>query len=93
MPTTVVSPMHDAAAALRAPAPRLATLSNTRLALLDISKPGGSIFLDRLQHLLAERFGVASMLRATKTTYAKPARPDVLEALRGVDAVIAALAD
>lgn len=93
MPTTVVSPLHDTAVTPRTPAPRLATLAGARLALLDISKPGGSVFLDRLQHLLVERFGVASIVRATKATYAKPARPDVLDALRGVDAVIAALAD
>lgn len=93
MPTTLVSPMNDAAVAPGVPAPRLATLAGKHLALLDISKPGGSVFLDRLEHLLRERFGVASVLRMTKATYAKPARPEMLEALRGADAVIAALAD
>jgi len=93
MPITLVSPMNDTMAAPGRAAPRLERLAGTRLALLDISKPGGSVFLDRLEHRLRERFGVATILRTQKATYTKPARPDVLDALRGVDAVIEALAD
>jgi hypothetical protein len=85
--------MNDAASQAGTPAPRLVSLTGRRVALLDISKPGGSIFLDRLEWLLKERYGVAEVLRTQKATYTKPAAPGVLEALRGYDAVIEALAD
>ncbi|MEZ5291909.1 MAG: hypothetical protein R2745_12560 [Vicinamibacterales bacterium] len=93
MPTTIVSPMNDAAASPGIAAPRLAALTGATIALLDITKPGGRVFLDRLDDLLRRRFGVAGIVRVEKATYTKPARPEILEALRGADAVVEALAD
>jgi hypothetical protein len=75
------------------PAPRLATLKGRTIALLDISKPGGSVFLDRIEQRLKEQYQVAAVIREMKPTFAKPAPIAVLEALRGVDAVIEGLAD
>jgi len=60
---------------------------------LDISKPGGSVFLDRIERLLQERYGVARVVRQAKPTFTKRAPDEVIEKLRGVDAVIEALAD
>lgn len=74
-------------------APRLSTLGGKTVALLDISKRGGSVFLGRLEQLLLAHHGVASVVRETKPTYTKPAPAQVLERLRTVDAVIEALAD
>lgn len=90
---TFVSPLDEQAATMRTKAPRLEGLRGKTLALLDISKPGGSVFLDRLQQLLIDRYGVASVVRLTKPTYTKPAPDEVLEGLRFVDGVIEALAD
>jgi hypothetical protein len=77
------------------PAPRLETLSGKTIALLDISKPGGSIFLDHLERLLSERYSVASVVRAVKPTFTKPAPDAVIDKLIAAhcDAVIEALAD
>ena len=91
--TTFVNPLDEGAAASRSRAPRLDGLKGTTLALLDISKPGGSVFLDRLEHLLIERYGVSEVVRVMKPTYTKPAPAPVLEGLRFVDGVIEALAD
>lgn len=74
-------------------APRLDGLSGKTVALLDISKPGGSVFLDRVEQLLTERYRVGSVIRAMKPTFAKPAPADVIDKIRGADAVIEALAD
>ena len=65
------------------------------IGLLDISKPGGSVFLDHLERLLKEQHGVAAVVRATKPTFTKPAPAAVIEQLIGArcDAVIEALAD
>jgi len=88
-----VNPLDERAATSRTRAPRLDGLQGKTLALLDISKPGGSVFLDRLEHLLVERFGVTSVIRVMKPTYTKPSPEPVLEGLRFVDGVIEALAD
>ena len=95
MPETLVNPMNEAAFEARPAAPRLTTLDGKTVGLLDISKPGGDVFLDRLEQLLIERHGVARVIRTRKPTFAKPAPADVMDRLRAghPDAVIEGLAD
>lgn len=90
---TLVSPFDEQVADLQTPAPRLEQLAGKTLALLDISKPGGSHLLDRLAELLKERYGVAQIIRESKPTYTKPAPDSLIEKLGFVDGVIEALAD
>jgi len=85
--------MNETALRNVAPAPRLPTLAGKTVGLLDISKPGSSVFLDRIERLLRERYGVARVVRAAKPTFTKRAPGDVIEQLRGAHAVIEALAD
>jgi hypothetical protein len=62
------------------------------VALLDIRKPRGDIFLDELETLLRER-GL-TVLREAKPTFTKPAPADLRrEIAERCDAVIEALAD
>ena len=93
MPITLVNPMNEVAPSAAPPAPRLSALEGKTIALLDISKPGGSVFLDRIERLLKERYSVASVIREMKPTFAKPAPAGVIEKIRSADAVIEALAD
>ena len=95
MARTLVNPMDERVPDAGQPPPRLGSLSGTRVALLDISKPGGSVFLDRLAALLQERAGVAAVLRFRKPTFAKPAPEAVLADMRKAlpHAVVEALAD
>jgi len=60
---------------------------------MDISKAGGSFFLDRLEHLLREQVQVGNVVRVSKPTFAKPAPHNIIRQLQTVDAVIEALAD
>ncbi len=92
---TLVNPMDERVPPTVAAPPRLATLRGKRVALLDISKPGGSVFLDRLGALLEQRFGVAEVLRFRKPTFAKPAPEGVLADMRKAQphAIVEALAD
>ncbi len=92
MPITLVNPCNEAKRSA-VPAPRLNTLANKVVAMLDISKPGGNIFLDRLERILTERYAVNRVIRQTKPTFAKPAPEELLDTLRQVDAVIEGLAD
>ena len=75
-------------------APRVASLEGKRVGLLDISKPKGQEFLDRVEATLRETYGVADVLRFTKPTFTKPAPRDLRDEIAGkCDAVIEALAD
>ena len=95
MSAVLVNPLDERSAPEASVAPRLASLVGKRVALLDISKGGGSIFLDRLATLLRERFDVADVLRFRKPTFARPAPEGVLADIRKAQphAVIEALAD
>jgi hypothetical protein len=93
MPVTLVHPGIESTPQAAPPPARLASLAGKRVGLLDISKPGGSFFLDRLEKILRERYGVAEVVRARKPTFSKNAPPQVIEQLRGMDAVVEALAD
>lgn len=95
MPITLVNPLDETPRVSSSPAPRLTSLTGKTVGLLDISKPGGSIFLDRLEEMLKESYGVAQVVRAMKPTFTKPA-PDAVIAKfidAKCDAVIEALAD
>ena len=93
MPVTLIHPGNEAVPKASTPPSRLASLSGKKIGLLDISKPGGSIFLDRLETILRERYGVADVVRARKPTFTKNAPPQIIEQLRGVAAVVEGLAD
>ena len=93
MAITLINPMNESQVKAAPPPPRLKTLAGRKLALLDISKPGGSFFLDRLEKILREQYQVAEIVRARKPTYTKNAPDSVIEGLRGADAVIEGLAD
>jgi hypothetical protein len=63
-----------------------------RIALLDIRKPRGDVFLDELERLLRERGH--EVVRQGKPTFTKPAPQDLRrEIAEQCDAVIEALAD
>jgi hypothetical protein len=93
MPVRLVNPMNERIPEGSPAAARLQRLAGRRIALVDISKPGGSIFLDRLEKRLKDDYGVAEVVRAMKPTFAKPAPAGVLEKIRHVDAAVVGLAD
>ena len=95
MPTVLVNPLDETPRPQGRAAPRLETLAGSTICLLDISKPGGNIFLDHIERLLRDRLGVKQVVREMKPTFTKPAPQVVLERLMRTecDAVIEALAD
>ena len=90
---TIVHPGNESVPKAATPPPRLASLKGKRIGLLDISKPGGSFFLDRLEEILRTRYGAADVLRTRKPTFSKNAPQQIIEQLRGMDAVVEGLAD
>lgn len=93
MTETLIDPRNERARQAGRKAPRLATLAGSTVALLDISKPGGAVFLDRLALLLTRDYGVARIERVTKPAFSKPAPSALVDSLRGVNAVVEGLAD
>jgi hypothetical protein len=95
MKIILVNPMDETRRARSSPAPRLDSLRGKTVALLDISKPGGKVFLDAIERLLKERHNVERVIRETKPTFTKPAPDEMVQGLLsgGPHAVVEALAD
>jgi hypothetical protein len=90
--TELLDPTSERQPAARPRVARPASLPGLTVALLDISKPRGDVFLDRLEELLAGR-GV-EVLRFRKPTFAKPAPADLRQEVAArCEAVVEALAD
>ena len=88
----LLDPTAELAPIVRQGAPRLAAIDAATIGLLDISKPRGDVFLDRLAELLAAR-GV-KVRRYVKPTHARPAPADLgSQIAEECDAVVEALAD
>ncbi len=92
MVQTLIDPTNEAAPAARTAAPRLDAIAGKTIALLDISKARGDVFLDRVEERIASRG--ANVLRFAKPTFSKVAPADLrAEIAQRCDAVIEALAD
>lgn len=87
-----VSPIDDRTVQPRERAPRLAKLEGATIGLLDINKPRGEQFLDRVEQLLRDR-GAAEVVRLRKPTFTRPAPDDVISLADRCGAVVEALAD
>ncbi len=87
-----LDPTAERESVSRSLAPRPASLEGKVVGLLDITKPRGDVFLDRLEALLNER-GLRT-LRFRKPTFTKVAPVDLRhEIATKCDVVIEALAD
>jgi hypothetical protein len=90
--TTLLDPTGERHPVERAGAPRLPALAGRTVGLLDISKPRGNVFLDRVAELLAARG--AKVRRYAKPTFTKPAPVDLRRRIaEECDGVIEGLAD
>ena len=73
---------------------RLESLNGKVMGLLDITKNGSDIFLDRLEELICDRFEISEVIRVKKPTFSRPAPLELLSNLADcADFVIEGLAD
>ena len=92
MSRTLLDPSNERSVLHRERLARPGTLSGQVVGLLDISKPRGDVFLDRLEELLVA--AGAKVLRFKKPTFTKPAPVDLRhEIATQCTLVIEALAD
>jgi hypothetical protein len=90
--TVLLDPTSELEPPVRELSNRLEGLEGHTIGLLDISKPRGNVFLDRLEELLTERG--ALVRRYTKPTFSKTAPIDLRHLIATeCEAVIEALAD
>jgi hypothetical protein len=90
--TILLDPTGERQPTSRPLAARLDRIEGTTIGLLDISKPRGDVFLDRVQAHLEARG--ATVRRYAKPTFAKPAPVDLRAKIaEECGAVIEALAD
>lgn len=89
---TILDPTGEQQVAERSRLARPASLEGLTVGLLDISKPRGNVFLDRIEERLT---GIgANVKRYQKPTFAKPAPVDLRhEIATECQVVIEALAD
>ncbi len=90
--TTVLDPTNEAQPVARQRSERAAVIDGMTIGLLDIRKPRGNVFLDRLQERLEERG--FTVKRYAKPTFTKPAPADLRHQIsQECNLVIEALAD
>jgi hypothetical protein len=89
---SLLDPTSERAATTRVRPARPERLDGATVGLLDIAKPRGNVFLDRIEALLRERG--AQVERFAKPTFTKPAPVDLRHEITAkCDVVIEALAD
>jgi len=90
----LLDPTDNVERTAKAFAPRLDTLAGKTVGLLDINKAKGSFFLDRVEEVLREQYGVKDVLRRKKSSPGRLASESLRAELREkCDAVIEALSD
>ena len=90
--TTLSDPTSEMAPGNATPLPRLKNVSGKTVGLLDISKPRGDVFSDRLEDLLVQR-GV-NTVRYRKPTFTRVAPVELKQQIATeCDAVVESLAD
>lgn len=88
----LLDPTAESEPLARPGAARLDSIDGRIVGLLDISKPRGDVFLDRLAALLEAR--QVTVRRYTKPTHARPASGDLTSQIAAeCEAVVEALAD
>ena len=91
---TLLDPTSQGDAPAKCLSPRLDSLDGKVMGLLNITKNGSDIFLDRIAELMQERFDLAEVIQVKKPTFTRPAPTELLaELAEQADFVIEGLAD
>jgi hypothetical protein len=93
MPLKVLDPTNETAPPLGEKAPRLASLAGKTIGVISNGKEGTQGFFAHLDRMLREEFGVAEVIRRTKSNYSAPADPDIVDEIRRWQAVVTGIGD
>jgi len=93
MTLRVLDPTNETAPPVGEPAPHLASLAGKIVGFVSNGKEGTLGFFNHLERILREEFGVAEVIRRTKSNYSAPADPDIVDELRRWQAVVTGIGD
>jgi hypothetical protein len=93
MTLKVLDPRLDPEGEALRPAPPLASLDGTVIALLDNAKIGTERFFDFVAGILESEHGVREFIRRRKPDATRPVTPEMLAEMSGADALVAAIGD
>ena len=88
-----LDPTHESGAAAFAPAKRLASLKGATLGIVSNGKKGTKPFFDAFERELKERYGVARVVRTTKSNYSAPAEAAIMTSATEWGALVAGVGD
>jgi hypothetical protein len=88
-----LDPTHESAAAGFTPAQRLESLQGITIGVVSNGKKGTKPFFDALEKELTGRYGVAQIVRLTKSNYSAPAEPGLLADAGRWQALISGIGD
>ena len=93
MSIRVLDPTVAPALAPAEPPPRLLSLQEVTIGLLDNGKVNVRPFLDAMEDIFRTQHGVTTVRRFKKPDASRPAPPALLQAMAGCDALISAVGD
>jgi len=89
----VLDPSHEDDAREFVPARRLASLRGATVAIVSNGKKGTRPFFDAFERELVEGYGVAKVVRLTKSNYSAPVEPELLNEAERWQALISGVGD
>ncbi len=90
---TVLDPSFDDAPASFALPARPTTLAGATVGIISNGKVNTRAFFDHLERMLREQWGVADVIRRTKTNYSAPAEGALIEEAAGWAVMFAGVGD
>ena len=89
----ILDPTHEGESRDFEPASRLRTLEGATIGVISNGKKGTKPFFDALEQELVEKYGVATVVRRTKSNYSAPADTDLMEEAKQWHALVAGVGD
>ncbi len=93
MTLEILDPTHEGVAPDFAPAPRLQSLDGATIGVISNGKKGTKPFFDALEQEFIEKYGVASVVRRTKSNYSAPADAEFMAEAKQWHALVAGVGD
>ncbi len=89
----ILDPTHEGESPDFAPASRLKSLDGTTIGVISNGKKGTKPFFDALERELIEKYGVATVVRRTKSNYSAPAEAVLVDEAKQWHALVAGVGD
>ncbi len=93
MTMEILDPTHEGEAPVFALACRLQSLDGATIGVISNGKKGTKPFFDAFERELIENYGVATVVRRTKSNYSAPADVDFMEEAKQWHALVAGVGD